>query len=56
MEVGKGPNWGCSAKEKKKFFQRLFRYNVSASEGLFIKRKQLLKANYYHQRCGSIYL
>jgi hypothetical protein len=22
MEVGQGPNWGCSAKKKKKFFLR----------------------------------
>jgi hypothetical protein len=30
MEVGQGPNWGCSAKEKKHFIsQNVFRSSIS---------------------------
>jgi hypothetical protein len=28
MEVGQGPNWGCSAKEKKKLFSNPCRENL----------------------------
>jgi hypothetical protein len=41
MEVGQGPNWGCSAKEKKLFYQSGFsvfeecQYNCFLQEYVF---------------------
>jgi hypothetical protein len=34
MEVGQGPNWGCSAKEKKGSFKPRIRENRNRSMGL----------------------
>jgi hypothetical protein len=31
MEVGQGPNWGCSAKEKNSFIHGLFNVKVFTS-------------------------
>jgi hypothetical protein len=35
MEVGQGPNWGCSAKEKKKY--EAYHVSPSRGRGFFLK-------------------
>jgi hypothetical protein len=56
MEVGQGPNWGCSAKEKKYFKDVIFVYVFLGSYNFQYAVTHLILVGYLVVLYGSVFV